>query len=367
MAAMVQAIAARLDELCSRFGDPRFETVYIGGGTPSLLPRPSLRTLLSRIAAHAPAPREWSVEANPESLDESFLDLLEEAGATRISLGVQTLDDERLRELGRPADAATALRALRLASRRPLALSADLIAGFGRRLGLAEEARILAEEGAGHLSIYDLTLEEGTVLEARERRGEFSLQGEDEAAGEREEAETLLAGRGFRRYEVSNYALPGRESIHNLVYWRMGSWLGVGPGASGTLIRSPEPGPPRPGLSGGGLRIEEAPSLRAYLEGRAAGAARESEISPYDAAFETLMMGFRTLEGIDLVAFSARFGLGLEELIEGSLAAWAPRLSRKGGRLRLDGRGLDLLNRFLADCLGELEAKFPRPGAGLAD
>jgi len=351
----------------------------VGGGTPTVLPRPLLARLLEGLAERAGSPREWTVEANPESLDAEALAIFRGAGATRISLGVQSLDDGLLRLLGRPADAAACETALRLAAASGLAVSADLMAGLPRKTRLRDEAARLLELGAGHLSVYDLVLEEGTPLESLFRRGGLELPGEDEAADERGELEDFLASKGFRRYEVSNYAPPGAESLHNLAYWRMDSYLGVGPGAVSTLQAA---GPP-----GASLRIEEEPSLEAYAAGGAMGDAMggatggaaggatglETEIPPREAAFEAVMMGFRTVFGVDARAFEARFGFGLEAFVGKSLGAWAERLvpaapwpegcpgpaRRLPGEPALDGRGLDLLNRFLADCLGEIEGPSP--------
>jgi len=361
MEAVVSGTLARLEALSDRFSAKEFRTLYVGGGTPSFLPRQALRRLLNGIGMRADSGAEWTVEANPESVDEEFLAILEGEGVTRLSLGVQSLDDRLLAELGRPSDAASALSALRLAARRKLRLSADLIAGFEREGGLAEEAGILADEGCGHVSIYDLTLESGTLLEGRWSKGEFALEDEDRAADEREAAEDGLSRRGLTRYEVSNYALPGMESEHNLVYWRMGSWLGVGPGASGTIARRSE-GPAIPGVDGGCLRVDEARSLEAYSS-ESGPTAVETEVGPFDAAFEVVMMAFRTKAGLDRDAFERRFGLDPLSIIGESLEKWRRHVGREGASLCLDSRGLDLLNSFLSDCLAEMEGIFPqRPG-----
>ncbi len=357
MEAVVAGSLARLESLSGRFAAEKFRTLYVGGGTPSFLPRQALRRLLNGIGRRAASGAEWTVEANPESVDGEFLDMLEGEGVTRLSLGVQTLDDRLLTELGRPSDVASALSALRLAARRNLRLSADLIAGFEREGGLAAEAGILADEGCGHVSIYDLTLEPGTLLEGRWRKGEFAMEDEDRAADEREAAEDGLSRRGFTRYEVSNYALPGMESEHNLVYWRMGSWIGVGPGASGTIARRSREAA-RPGVDGGSLRIDEARSLEAYTSESGATAV-ETEVGPFDAAFESLMMAFRTKAGLDLGAFERRFGLDPLSIVGASLEKWRRHVRREEGNLSLDGRGLDLLNSFLSDCLAEMERTFP--------
>jgi len=323
------------------------------------------------------------MEANPESLDEEALDMAEAAGVTRVSLGVQSLDDDLLSRLGRIASSGVALGALRRAAARPgLRVSADLISGLPRKTGpsggLASEVSALLEAGVGHLSIYDLSLEEGTKLHAEVESGRFSLPDPDEALDERLAAEAVLGKAGFRRYEVSNFAPDGSESLHNLIYWHMDSYLGAGPGAVSTLVPSGSPGPASGRLSGDGssLRIEEG----RMVSGRGQESARETPLGPRDSIFEALLMAYRTIFGLDEGAFRARFGLSSEALIGRTRAAWKERLhpaapwpaalaapAADGPSLALDPEGLDLLNRFLVDCLSELETSLPEdaglPGA----
>ncbi|MFZ4617995.1 MAG: radical SAM protein, partial [Rectinemataceae bacterium] len=186
MEGVIRRTLDRAEALAARFGADHFDTVYVGGGTPSCLPRPLLRRLLSGLGRIAGVPREWTVEANPESVDPCFLDILEESGVNRLSMGIQTLDPALARVLGRPGTPADSLAALRLATSRHLRVSADLIGGSSREGSLVAEAGLLVGEGIGHLSVYDLVLEEGTPLEALHRRGDFALMDEDEAADERE-------------------------------------------------------------------------------------------------------------------------------------------------------------------------------------
>jgi oxygen-independent coproporphyrinogen III oxidase len=349
---VVEATLARVAELDSRFrpGAERsgFDTIYVGGGTPSALPRPLLRRLLTGLAAYSSGAEEWTVEANPESLDEEALGLMLESGVTRLSLGAQSLDDGLLEALGRKARAADVERALESASRLGMPRrSADLIAGLPRRTRLSEEAERLIELGVEHLSVYDLVLEEGTPLAAAVASGDFGLPGEDEAYEERQDLEAGLARRGFRRYEVSNYARPGAESRHNLVYWRLESYLGAGPGAVSTIVSAA----PR-----GSIRVEEGRDLEAYARGEAASIAAETLVSPRDAAFESIMMGFRTIYGLSRPDFARRHGSSLENLIGATLRRWKERLvpGLLPDSLALDGRGLDLENRFLTECLEEM-------------
>ena len=376
---LVDGILARVDGLFRRFPpDDSFLTAYVGGGTPTALPRPLLERLLQGLAvrlSRVRQPREWTLEANPESLDEEALDIAEAAGVTRISLGVQSLDDGLLSRLGRIASSEVAMGAVGRAVARPgLRVSADLISGLPRKArpsgGLAHEVSALLEAGVGHLSIYDLTLEEGTRLYAEVESGDFRLPDPDEALDERLEAETLLRQAGFRRYEVSNFAPEGNESLHNLVYWHMDSYLGAGPGAVSTLVPSGSPAA-APGVRPGGrssLRIEEG----RMVPGRGQDPALETPIGPRDSVFEAILMAYRTAFGLDEDAFEARSGLSSEDLIGRTRAAWRGRLvpaapwprafaaqPAAGPSQALDSEGLDLLNRFLVDCLSELETFFP--------
>jgi oxygen-independent coproporphyrinogen-3 oxidase len=256
---------------------------------------------------------------------------------------------------------------LRRAAERGLAVSADIIAGVPWIKGeairvrptekLSIFARDLIDAGATHISVYDLSLEDGTPLSAKE--GGLSFPDEDEDWEARRRMEESLGVFGMRRYEVSNYAAPGFECLHNLAYWRMDSYIGAGPGAVSTIARN----------DGASLRIEEPKSVEGYgLPGPRE--AVETRILFRDAAFESIMMAFRTRFGLDLGAFRQRFGMGAEDLIGETLDKWAPRLipgepwpsarargeqaSRDGG-IALDGAGLDILNRFLGECLEEIE------------
>lgn len=372
---LVASILRRVDSLVRRFpGESPPRTIYVGGGTPSALPRPLLSALLDGLARLVPSALEWTMEANPESLDEEALDIAEAAGVNRISIGVQSLDDRLLERLGRPASAAEAMDAVSRAVARPgLRVSADLISGLPRGISLAKEVGILLEAGIGHLSVYDLSLEEGTKLAREVASGSFVLPDPDEACEERLEAGTVLEAAGFRRYEVSNHALPGQESLHNLAYWHLDSYIGAGPGAVSTLIGRPEEDG-RPGTLGVSLRIEEGRAR----PGQAAAPATESLVSAEDSAFEAIMMAYRTIYGLDEGTFVYRMGLPSRSLIGKTLASWAARLvpatawpapftmpgpaSFAAAGQALDAQGLDLLNRFLVDCLSELEASFPRKG-----
>jgi oxygen-independent coproporphyrinogen III oxidase len=362
---LVEATLTRAAVLSARFGAGSFETVYVGGGTPTFLSKRNLDRLLGGIELliGAPAPglrREWTVEANPDSLRPETLDIILAHGVTRLSIGVQSLDPDELATLGRRHGPDAALRALRTSAEAGLDVSADLIAGIpvpaasrrgfddaGKMAGFARE---LHGAGARHLSVYDLTVEEGTPL--AKAIGGLRFPSEDEEWEARCLLESALLELGMRRYEISNYAAVDDECRHNLAYWRMDSYIGAGPGAVSTLARR----------SGGSLRIEEPKVIEGY--GRPSGAcALETDLGSRDAILETVMMAFRTSFGLDLVSFRERFGIGAEALIGDSLARWGERVVKGEawpGRTAsrgpaLDGKGLDILNRFLGDCIEEMD------------
>lgn len=367
-ARLVSATLERARALAERFEAKAFETVYVGGGTPTLLSSEGLDALLRGVASLAKGsgdstPREWTVEANPDSLGPEALGIMKERGVTRLSVGVQSLDADELAVLGRRHGPEAALSAIRLAAGCGLDVSADLIAGAPTRARgpssfdagrLAEAAAELLAAGVGHISVYDLTIEEGTPLASTQ--GQYLFPDEDEDWGSRERLEALLAASGLRRYEVSNYAAVGRECLHNLSYWHMDSYIGAGPGAVSTLVSG----------AGSSLRIEEAKDIEGYGS-RAGASAKESLVGLRDSAFESMMMAFRTSFGLDLEAFRKRFGMDAGLVLEESLSAWRSHLRpgepwpgrRNNPGIALDGSGLNLLNRFLVDCMGEIERKIP--------
>lgn len=357
--AFVDALLAEAAaETAARSGGLEIPTLFVGGGTPSLLGPARLARLVRGLAGlSATAVAEATVEANPESLDEALLRAALDAGVDRMSLGVQSRDPGCRSAVGRYGSASAVERALDLLSEAlPGRFSVDLMAG----LPLQDERSLLSdvdravEAGASHVSLYSLIVEEGTPLAARAAAGTARLPGEDRAA------ELWLAGRdaleaaGLRQYEVSNFARPGRECRHNLVYWRMGSWLGFGPAASGTLVDEE---------AGTAERRTRTADVNAWLEGR--GSVDAESVSRRELAEETLIMGFRLLEGPDPALFRRRFGVALEEAVGETLADWRGRGLAETDRPALTREGLLFLDAFLRACLAELDSTYPRKDASL--
>ncbi|HYM03654.1 MAG TPA: radical SAM family heme chaperone HemW [Stellaceae bacterium] len=326
------ALLAELDHVAAETAGRRVSSVFFGGGTPSLMEPRTVAALLERIAARwgMSGDVEITLEANPTSVEAARFRELAAAGVNRLSLGVQALDDTSLRFLGRGHDAGEARAAIALAARHFARYSFDLIyarpeqtlAGWTRELN---EAVALAGD---HLSVYQLTIEAGTAFAAAHGRGDFTLP-DDELAGALYEAtQERLSDAGLAAYEISNHARPGRESRHNLVYWRYGDYAGLGPGAHGRLT-----------LEGAkfATRQHRAPETwLAAVERQGHGTQERTPLSVAERREEMLMMGLRLAEGIDRDTFRAETGADLET----ALAAERLGPLVDGGFLVLDGQGL---------------------------
>lgn len=327
--------------------DPGFATVYVGGGTPSWIGPDRLAALCGWLAELAgPALAEFSVEANPDSFDSTTARALEAAGVTRVSLGAQSLDDRVLTALGRCHDVAAVARAVRTARDAGFAdLSLDLMCGGPAETDASWRATV---EGAleldpEHLSVYALTLEEGTRLAEAAARGDAHLADEDMVADRLDWAWGKLVAAGFGRYEIANWARSGHECRHNLNYWRYGPYLGLGAAAVSRL---------------GGTRTTAPSAAKDYVDAMRLGSLESWEDEPLDdclRARETVMLGLRLAEGVR--------GLDLERL---AVACGAPdigiRTSRwiEEGLLRADedrvaltGVGMALANRVMEDLVVE--------------
>jgi putative oxygen-independent coproporphyrinogen III oxidase len=326
-----------------RLGRRRLGSIFFGGGTPSLMEPQTVADLIAdaRRWFEAADDIEITLEANPTSVEAARFATLREAGVNRVSVGVQSLDPEALRVLGRQHSAEQAIAALTIARTTFPRFSFDLIyARPGQALGAwREELRQGLELAADHLSLYQLTIEPGTQFATLHQRGAIVLPDDDVAAA-MYQATAEEAGRcGLLAYEVSNYARAGSESRHNLTYWRYGDYAGIGPGAHGRLTLEQ-------GLVA--TRRHRAPEVWAELvEQLGQGVVEQKFLNAVERAREMLLMGLRLEEGIDAGRFAARTGVGLEEavdpevleqaLAEGYLAWRDGRLvALSEGRLRLD-------------------------------
>jgi putative oxygen-independent coproporphyrinogen III oxidase len=333
--AYLAAVEADAAHEASRFPGP-LETLYVGGGTPSSLRDDELERLLRAVArAFGGLGRcETTLEADPLTFDPARLRRWRELGVTRLSLGLQSLQDPVLRLLGRSHDARAGATALEWALASGLEVSVDVITAVPGQ-DARRDLEAVAASGAPHVSVYTLTIEPFTPFALRGMRVD-----EDRAADDFELAETVLAAAGLERYEVSNHARPGHESRHNLSYWRGDGWLALGPSAAG--FEPPAVGDP-PGTRG-------VRTLRPPIKGYLAGAPPErTPVSGETLALELLMTGLRTREGLDLARVEARTGVDVSARYAAELEPALRRglLRRDGQRLRATRRGTMVLNAVL--------------------
>ena len=317
-ARFVAALRRELAFEAERLGTRRVGSVFFGGGTPSLMQPESVGALLDDVRRLfvLDGQAEITLEANPTSVEAGRFRGYAAAGVNRLSLGVQSLDDTALRFLGRGHSAAQAKAALTLARAIFPRFSFDLIYARPGQSLPAWQAEL--EEALGyaaeHLSLYQLTIEEGTRFATLFGRGAFTLPAAELAGALYDATAQAAARHGLFGYEISNYARPGAESRHNLAYWRYQDYAGIGPGAHGRLSL---------GDRLIATRRHLAPEIWAErVEAHGCGGAEE-EIAPRDRGREALLMGLRLAEGIGLKRFQARTGLSLAEAVDERVLALA--------------------------------------------
>jgi len=344
-ARFARAIAAEIAACAARAGGRTVTSIFFGGGTPSLMQPATVAAVLDAIS------RNWSVapgaevtlEANPTSVEAARFRGYRAAGVNRVSLGVQALDDDALRRLGRRHTAAEALAAVAIARATFERYSFDLI--YAREahtpeIWAAELKRAIAQ-ASGHLSLYQLTIEMDTPFAALHATGALKTPDEDCARALYDVTQTICADAGLPAYEVSNHAQPGCECRHNLVYWRGQEYAGVGPGAHGRLMVD-------------GRRRATATEKRpeAWLmrvESLGHGLVTDETLIPEEIADEFLLMGLRLAEGIDPNRYAAIAGRPLDAGRLATLTAQGAVEITPGGRLRVTPSGFPVLDAVVAD------------------
>jgi len=328
-----RALLAELDHFAEEVGPHRLTSIFFGGGTPSLMPTATTAALIDRAVGHFPADPaiEITLEANPTSVEAERFQGYKTAGVNRVSLGIQSLDDAELRALGREHSAAEALAALDIAARTFERTSFDLIyarPGQTAAAWAAELARALAFAG-DHLSLYQLTIEPGTVFHARRRAGTLRPLPDDRQAELFELTQAMTEAAGFTAYEISNHARPGAESRHNLTYWRYQPYIGIGPGAFGRL-------PGGAGRVGTSTRRQPEAWLEA-AERVGQGELPRERLTPDDLVVEALLTGLRLREGVPIARLDALHGNWRRAIDPRAIA----RLTREGW-LAADETALEL-------------------------
>jgi oxygen-independent coproporphyrinogen III oxidase len=319
-------------------------SVFFGGGTPSLLSGGQLGRLLEvlRRTFEISPDAEITLEANPGTLSAAKAADFRTLGVNRVSLGVQSLDDPLLGRIGRRHSAREAVAAFALLRDAGFDnLGLDLIHGLpGQSPALwRRDLSRAIDLGPEHLSLYALTIEEGTPLAGDLRSGLVALPGEDEELEMLSLAGELAAAAGYEHYEISNYALPGRRCRHHTDLWNLGEYRGFGAGAH-SFLRSPAP-----------TRTANTPALDEYVRRIASGgdaAGLREKPSPRQLAGEALMLGLRTMDGIDEASFARAHGAAPAILFPEAAALGRERewLDTAGGRLRLTGQGILFSNEI---------------------
>ena len=365
MAPYLEALIAEVEGWGMSLGHPVVNTVFLGGGTPSYLPKDSIRRILKSVCSvFAVVPNaEITTEANPGDLSSELCHQLLDSGVNRISFGVQSLDDDLLKMLGRRHDAAQAIAAYNTACTSGFSdINLDLIYGLPHQTMLQWQDTLqrLVELQPAHISLYCLTLEDGTPMQSWVKQGKLPEPDTDLAADMYHYAEDLLAEAGYHHYEISNWSIPDHDSKHNMAYWLNLPYLGVGPGAHSRL---------------GNYRFWTVDSPRAYIDkvNQWSKAIHEpiraldervlqdilsvggnEHIDADLSAAETMFLGLRILDGMDLPRVSTQVGIDLaakyqtqiSELLDLGLLEW------QGSRLRLTKDAYLIANqvfiRFLA-------------------
>jgi oxygen-independent coproporphyrinogen-3 oxidase len=338
---LIERYLAALQRELSLLDEPRpVETLFIGGGTPTHLPPAALARLLSAVRQWFPLAErgELSIEANPSGLDAERVDILAEHGVTRLSLGAQSFNAEKLKTLERDHAPADIIRSVKLARRSLSSISLDLIFGApGETLeAWRDDLASALHLAPDHVSTYGLTYERGTTFWNRLSRGRLArLDEESERAMYAEAIDSLVAA-GFEHYEVSNFARPGHRCRHNEVYWAAEEYYAAGPGAARYLA---------------GRRETNHRSTTTWLKRVLAGespVAESETLSPEDRAREALVLGLRRMEGVDRRPFTARTGFEIDALVGRELSRFVELglLCDEGGRVRLTREGL-----FVSDAI----------------
>jgi oxygen-independent coproporphyrinogen-3 oxidase len=327
----------------NEYGELTFQSVYIGGGTPTVLSPVQIGRLGDAIKDHFPVPEtaEFTVEANPNSVSEENLSAWLGIGANRLSLGVQSFEDNVLGILGRLHTAGQALSAFHLARTAGFrVVGLDLIYGVPGQTTTQWKTTLETAVSCRpeHLSVYSLSIDEGSLFKQELDAGRFTAPDEDTAADMYECSAAMLAGAGYRRYEISNFALPGSECRHNLNYWERGEYLGLGPAAWSYMK---------------GRRYHNIAESDEYARRMASGisAVAGSEVPGQEqASRETLLLSLRTMKGLDLDGYRREYGLRVSQRLEAAMAPLreAGLLQIRDGRATLSERGILLSNEALS-------------------
>jgi putative oxygen-independent coproporphyrinogen III oxidase len=341
----VRAFSAEIAATAARVPGRTVSTIFFGGGTPSLMQPQTTGAILEAIAQHWPMASdvEITLEANPSSVEATRFAGYRAAGVNRVSIGLQSLDDGALRALGRLHSAREGLDAIAVARSVFDRYSFDLIYARPGQTpdAWAVELRGALAEAGEHLSLYQLTIEQGTPFHLLHASGKLMTPDEDTARALYDVTQMVCADAGLPAYEVSNHSRPGRECRHNLVYWRAHEYAGIGPGAHGRLEIE-------------GSRYATATEKRpeqwlALVEARGHGLITDEALTREEAADEFLLMGLRLAEGVDPARYAALAGRPLDDYRINILREQGLVAMTHAGTLRVAMAGFPVLDAVVAD------------------
>jgi len=341
----VSAYKAELAHRARSTAGRTVSSIFLGGGTPSLMKPSTVAAVLDAIGTHwSLAPDiEVTLEANPTSVEASRFRGYRAAGVNRVSLGVQALDDHDLAQLGRTHSVAEALAAVDVAASIFERYSFDLIyARTGQSVeAWRRELQVAIEHVRDHLSLYQLTIESDTMFEQLRDRGELRLPSLDLARELWDVTQEITENAGLPAYEVSNHARAGAESRHNLIYWRYGEYVGIGPGAHGRVLTS----------KGRRAQVNERHPESWLMQVETTGHAlvEDEPLTAEEQADEFLLMGLRLAEGIEPWAFHAMSGRSLDPRRVASLIADGLVEYTRQGRIKVSVEGFPVLDAVVAD------------------
>jgi oxygen-independent coproporphyrinogen-3 oxidase len=340
-----RAFAREIETTASRVPGREVSSIFLGGGTPSLMQPRTVAAILDAIGRHwrVADDAEVTLEANPTSVEATRFAGYGAAGVNRVSLGVQALDDASLKALGRLHTAREALDAVRIARRAFQRYSFDLIYARPDQTPQmwADELKLAIAEAAEHLSLYQLTIEEGTPFFALHAAGKLKTPDEATARALYDVTQEVCAAHGLPAYEISNHAREGAQCRHNLVYWRAKEYAGIGPGAHGRLDI-------------GGLRHATATEKRPEtwlmrVEASGHGVVTDDLLNSEERADEFLLMGLRLAEGIDPKRYAALSGRALDPDRIAVLREEGAIVVDESGRLSVTQAGFPVLDAVVAD------------------
>jgi len=343
-----EALLGEIETTAAHFPNLTAKSIFFGGGTPSLMEPETVAAVIESVIHHwAPASDiEITLEANPSSVEARRFQGYRNAGVNRLSVGIQSLNDKALKFLGRLHSAEEALQALNVARDNFDRVSFDLIYALpGQTLDewrteLTEALRF----GSSHLSLYQLTIEEGTAFYHQFQRGKFSLPDEDLAVALFDMTQELTAAAGLPAYETSNHAAPGEQSQHNMTYWQGDAYVGIGPGAHGRY-----PGT-RQGEAFAHAQIKRPEDWLSAVVSRGTGLETLELITAEDRAVEAILTGLRLTEGIDLDIWQQKFRQKFGSVVDKSALdalQTSGHIIYTGNRLALTAKGRPLLNFIL--------------------